>query len=149
LEGIRYEWVSYNSDLYLACVQLRDEVLRRPLGQKLSPSDLEGEHSDLFLAATHGHQVVGCLVLTKEDDGGIRMRQVAVASNLQRSGIGTGMLVATEKKAREVGFSLLMLHARQEAVPFYERLGYRCKGEQFIEVGMPHRLMVKILNEDV
>ena len=41
----------------------------------------------------------------------------------------------------------MTLHAREAAVPFYERLGYLSEGEPFDEVGLPHRAMRKRLVE--
>ena len=35
----------------------------------------------------------------------------------------------------------MVLHARQTAVPFYERLGYETYGEPFVEVTIPHIAM--------
>jgi predicted GNAT family N-acyltransferase len=52
---------------------------------------------------------------------------------------------ASERVAIERGALRMTLHARQTAVPFYERLGYRVVGEPFIEVGIPHRAMEKSL----
>jgi predicted GNAT family N-acyltransferase len=41
----------------------------------------------------------------------------------------------------------MVLHAREEAVPFYERLGYEKHGESFIAVTIPHFFMHKRLVE--
>ncbi|HRF26714.1 MAG TPA: GNAT family N-acetyltransferase [Ferruginibacter sp.] len=37
------------------------------------------------------------------------------------------------------------MHARDSAVGFYEKLGYKVIGEGFMEVNLPHHLMVKEL----
>ena len=42
-------------------------------------------------------------------------------------------------------FSVMVLHARQTAVPFYLKLGYAEVGAPFQEVGIPHRCMEKPL----
>jgi hypothetical protein len=39
----------------------------------------------------------------------------------------------------------MILHARETAVPFYERLRYSPVGDVFQEVTLPHRLMEKRL----
>ena len=44
-----------------------------------------------------------------------------------------------------LGGRLLTLHARETAVAFYLRLGYRVVGEPFVEVTIPHRTMEKLL----
>jgi predicted GNAT family N-acyltransferase len=37
------------------------------------------------------------------------------------------------------------MHARSNAVGFYEKVGYRTIGEQFMEVTIPHFIMEKKL----
>jgi ribosomal protein S18 acetylase RimI-like enzyme len=73
------------------------------------------------------------------------MRQVAVASEAQRQGVGRAMVEFSETFARRLGFTRMVLHARENAIPFYERLGYCRIGERFEEVTIPHWEMVKEL----
>jgi predicted GNAT family N-acyltransferase len=37
------------------------------------------------------------------------------------------------------------MHARDTAIGFYEKYGYKVKGEQFIELNIPHHIMEKRL----
>jgi predicted GNAT family N-acyltransferase len=53
------------------------------------------------------------------------------------------MVERSEAIAREHGFTDMILHARESAVPFYERLGYERVGERFEEVSIPHWRMRK------
>ena len=46
-------------------------------------------------------------------------------------------------RPRADGFAEVLLHAQQEVIPFYERLGYRGEGEIFEEAGIPHLAMRK------
>ena len=39
----------------------------------------------------------------------------------------------------------MVLHARETAVGFYEKLGYKTSGDKFIEVTIPHFPMQKEL----
>ena len=75
----------------------------------------------------------------------VQMRQVAVEPALQGKGAGTILVQASEAVARELGFREMMMHARDTAVPFYERLRYAKRGEPFEEVTIPHREMWKAL----
>jgi len=133
------------SKLYEAELALRDEVLRKPLGRALSATDsardIEGHH---FVALTGG-EVVACIGLYPQGEGVGRLRQMAVAPNLQRQGIGSKLLDFVEVWARERGFAMLTLHARLSALEFYERHGYVAEGEVFEEITIPHRRMRKDL----
>ncbi len=50
-----------------------------------------------------------------------------------------------ESEAKRRGLKRVYMHARGSAVPFYERQGYEIFGEDFIEVGIPHKHMQKYL----
>lgn len=39
----------------------------------------------------------------------------------------------------------MILHAREYAIPFYEKSGYLAISELYTEVGLPHRTMSKKL----
>ncbi len=53
------------------------------------------------------------------------------------------MVEEAEALCRRRGFRKIILHAREDAVEFYRRLGYQTEGEAFIEIGLKHRLMAK------
>lgn len=50
-------------------------------------------------------------------------------------GVGKGILIALEKKARELGFKQLKLKSTLNAVPFYARNGYRPQGDYEMFLG--------------
>ena len=55
------------------------------------------------------------------------------------------MMQFAETLARDKGYKKLMMHARDTAIGFYEKQGYRTRGEQFTEVSIPHHVMEKVL----
>ena len=137
--------VPFGSDEYLAAVELRREVLRRPLGLDYTPEQLATDNDKTIIVAKDEAEVVGTLMLTDEGDGTVRMRAVAVAESRRQEGVGRLMVTESERIACELGFSQMILHARDVAVEFYRRLGYEAEGEEFIEVSIPHRFMQKSL----
>lgn len=136
----------YGSSVQRASVDLRDRILRQPLGLQFSEEDLAKEAGDHHLVCLDGDNVVGVILMRPVNAHVIKMRQVAVEAGDQRKGIGTRMVLFAEGFCREKGYSTIEMHARLEAVPFYERLGYRTSGEQFIEVGIPHVRMFRDLD---
>lgn len=136
-------WIPFGSPEYLEVVELRRRVLRIPLGLDFTPEQLAGEGKDLHLAAYEGSALVGCLMLSDHGDGVVQMRQVCVAPDRQGTGVGAALVRESEAEARRRGYIRMMLHARDIAVGFYERLGYGRVGEPFVEVGIPHQEMGK------
>lgn len=138
--------VAFGSPEHASTIELRREVLRRPLGLDFSAEQLAGEEDQIHLALLHGDEALACLILVAHRDGEAKMRQVAVRPDLQGQGIGRQLVEASEAFAIRRGLTRMVLHARETAVPFYERLGYAVEGEPFEEVGIPHRRMSKRLS---
>lgn len=136
--------IEFASPEYDESVALRYEVLRKPLGLQFSVEQLSAEWSDMHLAAFDQQgRIEGILLLTPIDEQTLKMRQVAVSPSRQGKGVGQEMVAYAEELARSKGFSLISLHARETAVPFYLKLSYDVVGERFEEVGIPHFKMVK------
>ena len=137
--------LEHGSPQYWATVELRDSVLRKPLGLRFSPEELQAEKGSRHVACYRGQRLVGCLVLRPMAGGDLQMRQVAVVADVQGNGIGRAMVQYAEALARTLGCSRIVLHARVAVVPFYEKLGYAKVGERFVEVTIPHWAMEKSL----
>lgn len=138
--------IDYGSDLYQKEVELRFEILRKPLGLTFSADFLEKEKEDWHLGyIDQENQLVACLLLSPQAATTVKMRQVAVATSAQGRGIGSALVGYAESFAMANGFESMVLHARVTAVPFYLRLGYSIVGDLFEEVGIPHHKMTKQL----
>jgi N-acetylglutamate synthase-like GNAT family acetyltransferase len=140
--------IEFATPEYDETVQLRDKILRKPLGLQFSEEQLAEEFADFHLAAyTHDWVLRGCLVLTLKGDKTLKMRQVAVDEAVQKMGVGRQLVAASEAFGRAHGFDIMELNARDTAVPFYQKLNYAIVGERFEEVGIGHFKMVKKLVE--
>ena len=137
--------IDYGSKEYDQMVRLRYEILRKPLGLEFSKEELEREKEDILIGSFDEDQMLGCCLLTKMNDQCVRLRQMAVHRNQQGKGIGEALISFTEKIARDRGFRTLMMHARDTAIGFYEKYGYRVRGDRFIEVNLDHHIMEKAL----
>ncbi len=141
--GCRYD---FGTPLHDASVHLREKVLRIPLGLAFTVEDFASEWTHWHLGWLNRHgELVACMVLVPLGQESVKMRQVAVMPVLQGQGYGRCLVAFGESLARNAGMRTMRLNARQEAVPFYLRLGYTVCSEQFVEVGIPHFQMVKEL----
>jgi len=137
--------IEHGSPEYHQMVKLRDELLRKPLGLNFSKEELEKEKDDILVGAFDEDRILACCLLTKTDRHTVRLRQMAVKKSQQGKGIGHSMMLFAETLAKDKGFRKLMMHARDTAIGFYEKQGYKVKGEQFLEVTIPHHIMEKHL----
>jgi len=126
---------------YQKTLSLRRAVLLDPFGISLLEACRDDERA-VHLAAFDGDACVACLLLIDRGAGTWQLRQMAVAPELQRSGIGRKLVTFAVDWAREAGGTKLMAHAREPAVPFYERVGFTVEGEPYQQVGLPHRTVV-------
>ena len=137
--------IDHGSAEYKKMVELRKEILRKPLGLDFSEADLENEKDDTLIAAFDDDEMVGCCMLCKETDEKIKLRQMAVHEDVQGKGLGAAILNFAENIARDKGYKTIYMHARESAVGFYEKLGYQINSEVFYEVNLPHYVMEKRL----
>ena len=73
----------------------------------------------------------------------VQLRQMAVRNQLQGKGIGRALMEFAETIARDTGFREISMHARSSSSGFYERLGYKIDGDEFIKLSIAHILMKK------
>ncbi len=139
------EWDAY--------YQLRYTVLRQPWqqppGSERVPADDEpGTAHALLLADETSPRpealAVGMLQPTSAQQGQVRF--MAVAPQAAGTGLGRQMMDALETQAQAMGLTEIVLHSRETAVPFYERLGYEVVEPSHTLYGViPHFLMRKLL----
>ncbi len=137
--------IDHGSKEYEQMVQMRHTMLRRPLGLSFTTEELEKEKNNILIAAFDDDDMLACCMLTKVDDETIQLRQMAVRDNLQGKGIGASIMTFAENLARDKNYKRLIMHARNTAIGFYEKFGYKTHGTEFIEVNLPHHVMEKKL----
>jgi ribosomal protein S18 acetylase RimI-like enzyme len=140
--------IIHGSPAYWATAELRNVILRQPLGLQFTKEDIEAETKYRHLACYRGDRLVACLMLRPREGGDVQMRQIAVAADMQRQGIGQALVEYSETVARNAGYRRMILHARDTAIAFYEKLGYVGYGERFEEVTVQHWAMAKSLTAD-
>jgi GNAT superfamily N-acetyltransferase len=137
--------IDHGSTDYQKMVDLRKQILRQPLGLSFTEEELENEKGEILIAAFDEEVIMGCCVLTRIDNETIRLRQMAVLDTVQGKGIGASIMGFAENIARDKGYRYMIMHARNTAIGFYEKFGYKPKGVEFVEVNLPHLVMEKEL----
>ena len=144
MKMIRIKEIAFNSSDYKKAVTIREEILRIPLGLSFSKEELE-EASDFHIAGFSDETMIGTLILSPQNDETIRMRQVAVCSDYQKNGIGKQLVEFSENFAVKKGYKKMILHSREDVIPFYTKLNYTVFGDRFELVTLAHFCMEKQL----
>lgn len=137
--------IDHGTKEYEQMVKLRDAILRKPLGLSFSADELEKEKNHLMMGAYEDDQMLGCCMLVEEQPETVRLRQMAVINDLQGKGIGKALMQFAENLARDRGYKKITMHARKNALGFYEKMGYKKVGTEFEEITIPHYVMEKEL----
>jgi predicted GNAT family N-acyltransferase len=137
--------IDHGSKEYQQMIDLRNDILRKPLGLSFNKEELDREKEDILIGAFDDERILACCLLTKMDSSTCKLRQMAVQNSQQGKGIGATMMNFAENVARDRGFRIMAMHARKTAAGFYEKLGYKVASDEFQEVTIPHYVMQKEL----
>lgn len=126
---------------------LRYEVLREPWNQPLGSEVLNDEKTAIHAMVVEGEQVLAVARLHEPTKGVGQVRCVAVATEHQSKGVGKILMLHLEAEAKKRGMNQIILEARANAVPFYERLGYQITQKSYLLFGeIQHFTMSKTMN---
>lgn len=130
------EIAAYNS--------LRYEILRKPWNQPLEHDDSEKSAIHAMLVDNNNYIGVGRLHLIDADTA--QIRGMGIDNNYRRQNLGVLIMNYLEQKAKENNVRKIFLHAREEALNFYTKCGYKNVEKSHLMWGqIQHFLMEKIL----
>ena len=123
------------------CLALRRRVF---IDEQQVPEDLEVDGLDpacVHVLVEVDGVTVGTARLRITDEGVAKAERVAVSRSRRGEGIGRRVMRALEREAAARGRDAVVLGAQTDALPFYEKLGYDAYGPEFMDAGIPHRMM--------
>jgi predicted GNAT family N-acyltransferase len=133
--------IEFGSVEYQEALAIRKEVF---IIEQRVPADLEidefeetAEHFLIFIdeeGASTGRLRI--------KDSYMKFERIATRKKFRGFGSGTRLMDEMLHHARALYPELQpYMHAQQDAVSFYERLGWKSEGEIFYEAGIPHQAM--------
>ena len=75
-----------------------------------------------------------------------RIGRLAVLPEWRGQGAGSALLEYFMELARDKGFNAVRLHAQTRATAFYARHGFEAHGDEFMDAGIPHVEMSRVLS---
>ncbi len=138
--------VGWWSELGTKASALRDAVFVRELQL---PSSLAHDAADTtalhLLVLNRLGQALATARLSQEGSGVARIARVAVHRAMRSAGLGRTVLLAFIRIATERGDTRAVLRAQHSAQRFYASLGFEAIGDAFVEAGVPHIEMARML----
>lgn len=123
---------------------LRWSLLRAPLQRPQgSEKDIYDEHSEHRMIVDHTGTPVACgrIYTIAADES--QIHHMAVNPSYRKQGLGSLLISALEDEAHRAGSERIVMNARIEAVPFYEKCGFSLVGNGQVSEGVRHRQMIK------
>lgn len=111
-------------------------------------ADLEFDGKDEtadHLLAYLDDQPVGTTRIRRLNSQTAKVERVAVLQAARGSGIGKRLMVEALAFLQKAKVAEVQIHAQESVRDFYQRLGFEPEGEVFVEAGIPHVKMKKLL----
>lgn len=134
-----------NSKIYEDAVNIRYEVF---VEEQKVPADVEIdelEDKSHHVVLYEDDQPMGTARIYHRGDGIYKIQRVAVLKNYRGKGIGVQLMKECELQISKLRGTKITLGAQLQALSFYEKLGYTAEGAEFMDAGIPHREMTKML----
>jgi N-acetylglutamate synthase-like GNAT family acetyltransferase len=137
-----------NQTEWQAYFELRFDILRAPWGQaKGSEQTTDEAQHQHFAFFNDANQIIGVGRLDQTAPQVGQVRFMAVAANQQGKGIGKAIMDEIQAVCKAQGCLQIILHAREGALPFYQKLGYQLVEPSHLLFGeIQHYLMQKTLD---
>ena len=111
-----------------------------PLDEEIDAFENDAEHFVMY----HEGSPVGAGRFRFIDGYG-KVERICVLKEARKTGAGKAIMNTIENYAREKDIHKLKLNAQTHAIPFYAGLGYQVVSAEFMDAGIPHKMMVKEL----
>lgn len=126
----------------------RWQILRKPWNQPEGSEKDEHEDNAIHrMIVNPDRSVIAIGRLHLIDDETTQIRYMAVSPDYEKQGLGTAILNSLEQAANDVRIAIIKLHARENAVGFYLKHGYRVvEPSHNLYNSIQHYLMEKRIN---
>ncbi len=142
MQTIRYQFFTRPSPLWSDICALRLAVfvdeLHVPVELEIDALDKTAIHWVAGVQhANNQTQVIGTLRLLVKNNTA-KLGRVAVHAGYRRQGVGSQMIREAMQYAKQLAVSEIMLGAQTTITDFYETLGFKQRGEVFMDAGIVH-----------
>jgi predicted GNAT family N-acyltransferase len=112
-----------------------------PEHEEWDPADATATHIAAIFHNGEKYQLVGCARILGDGQIG----RMAVLKKWRGRGVGAALLQYTIGIARRMQLEKVSLNAQTHAIGFYQRYGFVVDGEEFMDAGIPHRKMHRVV----
>jgi predicted GNAT family N-acyltransferase len=136
MDGLKIRLIKRKYELE-AVFKIRKEVFVK--GQHVPESmDLDGlDNNSKQVIVLYQNKPIGCARI-RFLDGKAKLERIAILSEYQGKGIGMELMNYLVKYCRRNRVNRVVMHSQYHATGFYEKCGFKTKGEKFMDAGIEH-----------
>ncbi|HLR79413.1 MAG TPA: GNAT family N-acetyltransferase [Bacillota bacterium] len=112
-----------------------------PVELELDEYDQEAIH---FIGYQDGQPIAASRLRFMNQYG--KLERICVLKTHRGKSYGQQLIQQMEKEIKKHGYTHAVLHAQTQAIDFYKRIGYIVTSDEFVDAGIPHVTMEKILS---
>ena len=121
-------------------IEIRKEVFIKeqnvPLDIEIDGLDPESEHFIAYL----GNDPIGCARI-RTNNNYARLERIAILKKHRCNGFGTELTKFLIDYCRKQNYGEIVIHSQNYVIDFYKKLGFKTRGETFLEADIEHKEM--------
>jgi len=129
-----------NKDDLEKVIDIRKKVFIKeqkvPLDIEIDGLDQEAEHFIAYL----DDEPIGCARI-RASNRIAKLERIAIIKKYRGKGFGKKLTKFLINYCRKKNFNEIFLHSQSNTTDFYEKIGFKCRGEAFFEAGIEHMEM--------
>lgn len=137
------------SDVYVQSLKIRNTVFVKeqqvPLSLEIDKDEAYAVHFVLLLDDQDETAVSTLCILPSANGEQALIQRVATLKPYRGQGYAQKLMVHVLDFLQSQHFKIVELHAQIQAIPFYEKLGFESFGDIFLDAGIQHVAMKKIV----
>jgi predicted GNAT family N-acyltransferase len=139
----RADWV--RDQVPLKALRREVFVVEQKVPEDEEWDDMDATNAHVLAVASDGTPIGTGRLLLGEHIG--RIGRMAVRKSWRGRGVGSALLCELLELVLEHGYEAACLHAQTHALEFYRKHGFSPVGAEFLEAGIPHFEMRKVLTQ--
>lgn len=143
---MEFKWTNdLSSKVYEDAIHIRKEVFveEQQVPPELEIDDLEDQTTHL-VGYIDSVPAATARIYEKEP-GTYKIQRVAVIKKARKTGTGKKLMNELETHLRSLDAKKMVLDSQDHAILFYEKSGFLVEGDGFMDAGIPHHRMTKLI----
>lgn len=136
--------IAHDFNDFARCIRIRTQVFVVEQGICAEIETDEWENDAIHYLLREENKALATARWRLINDQTAKIERVAVLKEARGQGFGRELMRYLLQEIHSRSYiQTIKLGSQNSAIPFYKKLGFQVMGEEYLDAGIPHRLMVK------